>query len=252
MTLMYDHFASLHAPGTPLVLFNAWDAGSALAIERSGAKAIATSSWAVAAALGFEDGESLPLDWLERITRRIAKSISVPLTVDIETGYSEDPAEVADHALRIRNTGAVGINIEDRDRKTASPVPLAKHVLKLRAISSAQTSEGEPLFINARSDVFFDPEDPSHPTERMGHAVERAHAYVDAGADGIFFPGLKDPDLVARLVEEIGAPINVMVPDVEQLKIMKQAGARRISFGPAPYLSAMEMLTTCSREALTL
>ncbi|EAP89267.1 hypothetical protein OA2633_00700 [Oceanicaulis sp. HTCC2633] len=248
----YAAFAALHAPGSPLVLFNAWDAGSALAIERSGAKAIATSSWAVAAALGFEDGESLPLEWLERITRRMAKTISVPLTVDIETGYSENPAEVADHALRVRNTGAVGINIEDRDRKTSSPVLIEKFTAKLRAIVSAQASEGEPLFINARSEVFFDPEDPSHHSERIHHAVERAHAYVDAGADGIFFPGLKDPDLVAKLVERIGAPINVMVGDMDQLRIMKEAGARRLSFGPAPYIAAMEMLTERSRTALAL
>jgi len=249
---LYAAFAKLHASGDPLVLFNAWDAGSAFAIERSGAKAIATSSWAVAAALGFEDGESLPFEWLERITRRMAKTVSVPLTVDIETGYSEHPAEVADHALRMRTTGAVGINIEDRDRKTASPVRIETFTAKLRAIVRAQTSKGEPLFINARSEVFFDPEDPSPPGKRIEHAVERANAYVDAGANGIFFPGLKDPDLVAKLVERVDAPLNVMVGDGEQLRLMKQAGAQRISFGPAPYIAAMDMLTERSREALAL
>ena len=249
---MIETFTRLHNAGAPLVLLNVWDVGSALAIERAGAQAIATSSWAVAAARGHDDEEALPFEELEDVTCRIAKSISVPLTVDIETGYSEAPAEVADHALRIRKTGAVGINIEDRDRKTASPVMIEDFTAKLRAIVRAQESEGEALFINARSEVFFDPEDSTRPAERLEHAMERAHAYVDAGANGIFFPGLTDPDLVAKLVEEIGAPINVMVPDVEQLKIMKQAGARRISFGPAPYLSAMERLTNCSREALTL
>jgi len=146
---MIESFTRLHAAGAPLVLLNAWDAGSARAIERAGAPAIATSSWAVAAARGYDDGEALTFEELEDVTRRIAKSISVPLTVDIETGYSDDPAKVADNALRIRKTGAVGINIEDRDPKTASPVMIEDFTAKLRAIVRAQESKGEALFINS-------------------------------------------------------------------------------------------------------
>lgn len=250
MTEKAGIFRSLHTSAQPLILFNAWDAGSAMAIADSGASAIATSSWAVAAAAGYRDGEELPFERLVDCTRRIAASVSLPVSVDVETGYGATDERVAANVLTIVRAGAAGINLEDRNPSGAGLAPLQEAAGRIAAIRSTLKAHGLDVFINARCDVFFtDGADTATPDTRMAEAVQRAEAYLAAGADGIFLPGLSDITLVAQAAQAIAAPLNVMVRSPEAIAPLREAGARRISFGPAPFIAAMNALRGAAREA---
>jgi 2-methylisocitrate lyase-like PEP mutase family enzyme len=250
MTTPASTFRSLHTSAQPLVLFNAWDAGSAMAIADSGASAIATSSWAVAEAAGYRDGEELPFERLVDCTRRIAASVRLPVSVDVETGYGATDEMVAANVLTIVRAGAAGINLEDRNPSGAGLAPLHEAAGRITAIRNALEAQGLDVFINARCDVFFtDGADTATPETRMADAVERAEAYLAAGADGIFLPGLSVVTLVAQAARAIAAPLNVMVGSPEAIAPLREAGARRISFGPAPFIAAMNALRGAAREA---
>src|ERR1700730_4223367 len=150
------HFAELHAKGAPLLLYNAWDAGSAKSILAAGAKAIATSSWSVAEAQGYRDGEAIPIKLAQQIVGRIAATIEVPVTVDFEGGYSEDDGELADNISRLRDTGVIGINFEDRVVKGSGLYNIDRQARRIAAIRKAAEQKGVDLFINARTDLFFE------------------------------------------------------------------------------------------------
>ena len=148
-------FAGLHVKGDPVILYNIWDAGGAKAIADAGAKAVATGSWSVADAQGFKDGEDIPLDFLLTLVSRIAASVDVPLTVDFEGGYAEDPESLGKNISRVIDTGAVGVNFEDQ-RVGGSGLhdPKVQHE-RIRAIRQAAEASGIPFFINARTDLFL-------------------------------------------------------------------------------------------------
>jgi 2-methylisocitrate lyase-like PEP mutase family enzyme len=148
-------FAELHVKGTPLVPYNAWDAGSAKFILQAGAKAIATSSWSVAAAQGYKDGEAIPIEVVEQIVARIAATIDVPVTVDFEGGYSRDDGELTDNISRLLALGVIGINFEDRIVKGLGLYDIDRQARRIAAIRKAAEQKGVGLFINARTDVFF-------------------------------------------------------------------------------------------------
>src|SRR6195256_4878350 len=148
-------FAQLHVKGEPLVLYNAWDAGSAKAIVDAGAGAIATSSWSVAAAQGYDDGEDLPLLLAEQIVGRIAATVDVPVTVDFEGGYSEDDRKLASNISKLLDLGIIGINFEDRVVKGKGLYGIDRQAKRIAAIRHAAEQKGISLFINARTDVFL-------------------------------------------------------------------------------------------------
>ncbi|WP_429912203.1 isocitrate lyase/PEP mutase family protein [Glycocaulis sp.] len=251
MTTQASIFRDLHTSAQPLVLFNAWDAGSAAAIADSGARAIATSSWAVAEASGYRDGEQLPFDRLVDSTRRITASVSLPVSVDAETGYGTTGEAVAANVLTLVREGAAGINLEDRDRSGSGLASIQDAAGRIAAIRSTLQAQGLDVFINARCDVFFTsgPDTATSETGRLKEAVQRAQAYLAAGADGIFLPGLSDPALVAQAAQAIPAPLNVMVRSPDAIASLREAGVRRISFGPAPYIAAMDALRGAARDA---
>jgi 2-methylisocitrate lyase-like PEP mutase family enzyme len=149
-------FAELHVKGAPLLLYNAWDAGSAKSILAAGAQAIATSSWSVAEAQGYRDGEAIPIELAERIVCRIAATIEAPVTVDFEGGYSDDDGELADNISRLLDTGVIGINFEDRVVKGSGLYSVERQARRIAAIRRAAEKKGVDLFINARTDVFFE------------------------------------------------------------------------------------------------
>ena len=179
-------FAELHVKGKPLVLYNAWDAGSAKSIHEAGAQAIATSSWSVAAAQGYGDGEAIPIEFSERIVGRIAATVDTPVTVDFEGGYSEDDGELAANISRLLDLGVIGINFEDRIVKGTGLYSVDRQARRIAAIRKAVQRKGVDLFINARTDVFFESEDA---VLAIDEALERAKAYAAAGASGFFVPG---------------------------------------------------------------
>ena len=251
MTASAALFRSLHTAGAPLIMFNAWDAGSAKAIADGGASAIATSSWAVAEAQGYRDGEALPFDRLVDCTRRIAASTRLPVSVDVETGYGASPEAAAHSVLTIVKAGAAGINLEDRNPSGDGLAALDDAAERIAAIRKEVSAHGLDVFINARCDVFFTggADDAASRASAMAEAVRRAEAYLAAGADGVFLPGLSDLTLMAETVRAINAPLNIMVRSPDAIGPLRDAGVRRISFGPAPYIAAMDGLSRAARTA---
>src|ERR1700687_5629763 len=173
-------FTELHVKGKPLLLYNAWDAGSAKAILAAGAKAIATSSWSVAEAQGYRDGEAIPIELAEQIVGRIAATVGVPVTVDFEGGYSENDGELAGNISRLLDTGVIGINFEDRVVKGTGLYDIDRQARRISAIRKAAEQKGVELFINARTDLFLG--QGRDPAQFVGEALDRAKAYAAAGA----------------------------------------------------------------------
>jgi 2-methylisocitrate lyase-like PEP mutase family enzyme len=234
-------FAELHVKGTPVALYNVWDAGSAKAVAQAGAPAIATSSWSVAEAQGYRDGEDIPIAFARQVIERIAATVDVPVTADFEGGYTEDDVALAEHVSRLLETGIVGINFEDRAVKGSGLYDIERQATRIGAIRRAADRQGVALFINARTDLFLG--QGNEPGATVDEAVHRSKAYADAGASGFFVPGLQEEALIARICDETALPVNVMVmegvPDNERLA---QIGVARISYGPIPYIQAMNGL----------
>ena len=246
-------FGALHVPGKPLVLFNVWDPGSAKAVAEAGAKALATGSWSVAAANGFADGEKIPLDLVMGNFQRIVRSTALPVSVDIESGYGKTTEEVGRTVARTLEAGAVGCNLEDSFPENGTLRDIAEQVRRIRAARKAAEVADIPYFINARTDVFFQRPAEQHDAAMVEAALERARAYADAGASGLFAPGLVDKALIARLVEASPLPVNVMVgkgsPGLAELGLLRVA---RVSHGPGPYLAAMKAVGEAAKAAFNL
>ena len=246
-------FRALHVPGTPLVLFNAWDAGSARAVADAGANAIATGSWSVAAANGFADGERLPLPFaLDNLRRIVAAVPALPVTIDLESGYGDAPETVAATVAAAIDAGAVGCNLEDSFPADGSLRALADQVARLAAARRVAAASGVREFhINARTDVFFQKPAAAHDAAMVDAALERARAYADAGASGLFVPGVVAEALVARICEASPLPVNVMhMPGVPPRARLAELGVARISHGPGPYRGAMQWLTDAAKAAM--
>ncbi|AIF46082.1 isocitrate lyase/PEP mutase family protein [Dyella japonica] len=244
-------FHQLHAGTEPLVLPNAWDAASARIIEKSGAKAVATSSAAMAWALGRPDGEQLPLDDLLTASRRIIEAVDVPVSIDIERGYGDDAEDTGGLAGALIELGAVGINIEDgKDPATgqlAHPRILAERIACIRAVAEHR---GVSLFINARTDTYLTAGLSGE--ARFKETLERALAYVEAGADGIFIPGLADAAEIERLAAALPVPLNIYVgyPGAPDVATLRSLGVRRISLGCGTMQAVLAHLARITEEAL--
>lgn len=243
-------FASLHVPGKPLVIYNAWDVGSAKAVAAAGAKAIGTGSWSVAAANGFEDSEQLPLDRVIDIASRIARAVDLPVTLDFESGYARGGAELETNIKRVIDAGVVGINFEDQVIATGDMYSITEQVERIRAVRRAADSTGVPLFINARTDVFLKNDVAKHGSV-VDEAIERAKAYSAADASGIFVPGIRDEGLIRRVCAEATLPVNVMFyPELPPRARLAAGGVARLSYGPRPYREAMARLTEAAKAAI--
>jgi 2-methylisocitrate lyase-like PEP mutase family enzyme len=249
MTSKFETFAALHVPGDPLVLFNAWDAGSAEAVARSGAKAIATGSASVAMANGFGDGEQVPIELALANAARIVKAVELPVTVDFEGGYAKDAAGLAANGKRLAETGAIGCNFEDQIVGTDRLFDLAEQADRIAAL---RAGVGGDFFINARTDLFLKAKPEAHDAALAEQAIERGKAYAAAGANGFFIPGLADLSLVERICSAVGLPVNAMhLPGGPSRSDWAGAGAARVSHGPFPYMAMQEWLTGQARAALT-
>ncbi len=240
-----DAFAALHVCGTPLILFNIWDAGSAVAVAKAGAAALATGSWGVAGAHGAGDGEALPFDLVIANARRIVSVTELPVSVDLETGYGPSVDHVRASAQAIVDAGAVGINLEDRIIGGEGLYPVAEQSARIAAAASTG------VFVNARTDLFIKAPLDSHNVELIGQAVERAKAYADAGARCFFAPFLVNPDLIAALCDASPLPVNILVrPGCPDHAEMAKLGVARISHGHGPWAAAMDWLEQQARTVL--
>jgi 2-methylisocitrate lyase-like PEP mutase family enzyme len=217
-------FHQLHEGPQPLLLPNAWDAGSARLMESQGAKAVATTSAGVAWSHGYPDGNALPVRLLVAATATIARAVRVPLSVDLEAGYSDDPSVVEETVAKIIEAGAVGINIEDG----SNPPDLLS--LKIERAARAGEHLDVDLFVNARTDVYLRGLVPEE--KRVAETLERARLYRNAGASGLFVPGLRDPEEIRAIAAGAGLPLNVMAwPGLPAAAELAQLGVRRLSAG---------------------
>lgn len=240
-------FARLHQPGDPVILYNAWDAGSARAVARAGARAIATGSWSVAAAWGYEDGEQVPLDLVLTNATRIAHAVSLPVTIDFEGGYAVAPDDVAANMARLARTGVIGCNFEDQ---VVGGNGLYAIELQAQRIAAARRGAGAAFFINARTDIFLQSPQDSHDEAMVDAAIARAHAYAAAGASGFFAAGLADLALVKKLCAAVTLPVNVIpLPGGPDVRALADAGVARISYGPRPYRAMIKAIEEAAQAA---
>ena len=233
-------FAALHRPGDPVVLYNAWDAGSARVVAGAGAKAIATGSASVAAAHGYHDAEALPLELALANAARVAEAVELPVTIDFEGAYAVEPAALAANMKRLADTGAIGCNFEDQVIGGEGLHPVALQAERIRA---ARAAVGPDFFINARTDIFLQTRAATHEPARIEEAIARAGAYAEVGASGFFVPGLVDLDQLARICAASPLPVNFMAfPGAPDAGAVSGAGVARISHGPFPHKLAMQAL----------
>jgi methylisocitrate lyase len=246
-----QQFLQLHIRGTPLVLFNVWDAGSAKTVARAGAKAIGTSSWSVADANGFADGERIPLALAMENLRRIVRVTDLPVTIDLESGYGETPEIVGQTVAAAIDAGAVGGNLEDSFPSDGKLRAAADQAARIRCARRTADAAKIHFFINARTDVFFQKPPEQHDQRMLEETIERGCAYAEAGADGLFAPGLVDATLIRDLVEKSPLPLNIMAGSgTPPLHTLADLGVARVSHGPAPYLEALKALEDTAHAAL--
>lgn len=243
---------ALHQGPEPLILVNCWDAASAVIVEHAGFPAIASSSAAVANALGYADGQYLP--WLEMVSavRRIASAVDVPVTADIEAGFSENH-QLERSIEEVIAAGAVGVNLEDALPGHGEFGPLyeiSDQIARIQTARKAGERKGIHLVINARTDAYWQ-KGPT-PEEALRNSIERGKAYLKAGADCIFVPGLKSPEHIRAVVQALQSPVNILgtvgTPSIPELKSL---GVKRVSLGSGPMRSVLGLLRRIANEVKT-
>lgn len=238
---------ALHVPGRPLVLANAWDAVTARIVEEAGAPAVATTSAGLAWAQGVADGDRLERDDALAAVARITAVVRVPVSADIENGYASDAEGVGDTVRAVLAAGAVGVNIEDAlYGEGAGPLrPVAEQAERVAGARGAADAAGVPLFVNARIDTFL------RGAGGVEETLERAAAFLAAGADGVFVPGVTEPTTVKALVEGIDAPLNILVgPGAPSVGELAALGVARISAGSSIAAAAHGLVRRAARELL--
>jgi 2-methylisocitrate lyase-like PEP mutase family enzyme len=243
----------LHIKSQPLILFNIWDAGSAQAMQTISSKAIATSSWSVAAAHGYDDGEKLLFDLVLGNLRRIIASVDLPVTIDLEGGYGKSSIAIKETVTKVIDAGAVGINFEDQIIGGKGLYSIEEQCARIQTIREIAEQMSIPIFINARTDIFLKIKATMHNDRHLEEAICRAAAYAESGASGFFVPGLRNVNYIEKLCVLSPIPINIMIlPDMPSSKQLAKLGVARISYGPSPYNLVMSTLKEAGSKALTM
>lgn len=244
----FEDFANAHVAGDPLVLFNAWDAGSAVAVAKSGAKAIASGSASVSMANGFGDGEQVPLDFALANATGIVSAVKLPVTIDFEGGYATDADGLEANGRRLLETGAIGCNFEDQVVGTGEIYGADEQSLRIAAL---RRGVGNDFFINARTDLFLKTKSEDHDETLRDEAIARGRSYAKAGANGFFIPGLADLSLVEQICSALDMPVNAMhLPGGPSRADWAKAGIARVSHGPFPFMAMQEWLSKEAKNAL--
>lgn len=235
-------FRALHAGPAIVVMPNAWDVVSARVYEEAGFPAVATSSAGLANAFGYPDGSAFDVNVHLEALERIARALGVPLSADVENGYAADTASLSAFIERLAATGVAGYNLEDV-RSGSDLYPVAEAAERVRAARAAAPD----LFLNARTDVYLARVGP--PESRFDATAERLRAFADAGADGVFVPGVMDANTIAKLAAATPLPLNVLAgPDTPPAAELRRLGARRVSVGSAPMRRTLGVLRAIAHE----
>jgi 2-methylisocitrate lyase-like PEP mutase family enzyme len=240
----------LHGGGKILVLPNAWDVASARVLEELGYPALATTSAGVAFALGYPDGQRISREEMLDVVARIAHSVKVPVTADMESGYGKTPKEIEETAKAIVEAGAVGLNFEDVTGDTEDThVEISLQVEKIRALRQTSVSLSVPLVINARTDVYLMPIGPE--ATRFERTMERLRAYRTAGADCLFVPGVSDRSIIEKLVKEVAAPLNILLtPQCPSIPELEKMGVARVSAGSSVMRATLGLVRRIGKELM--
>jgi len=235
---------ALHHGPEMLVLPNAWDCASARIFEDAGFPAIATTSAGVAFSLGYPDGQRIRPEEMLRAVKRIANCVDVPVTADLEAGY-DDPAITT---AAVVEAGAVGLNLEDLDGKTPDVlVDIEKQVRRIQAVRRVGDELGVPVVINARTDVYL--AQVGQPAGRFNLALERLRAYIQAGADCVFVPGISDEESIRGFVQELRFPLNILLsPGLPSIGRLRELGVARVSTGSGVARAALGLTRRIARE----
>ncbi|MFZ0286596.1 MAG: isocitrate lyase/phosphoenolpyruvate mutase family protein [Terriglobales bacterium] len=244
-------FRALHHAAKTLLLPNVWDVASARIMEDAGFPAVATTSAGIAFSLGYPDGQKISRQEMLARVARIARAVELPVTADAEAGYGDRPEDAAQTAREVIEAGAVGMNFEDSTEDPQHPlIDLPLQLEKIQAIREAALRSRVPLVLNARTDVYLAQVGPLE--TRYDHTLQRARAYRDAGADCVFVPGLRDAETIARLVNDVQCPVNILAgpgsPSVAELELLRVA---RVSLGSAPMRATLGLLQRMADELKT-
>ncbi len=245
-----EKFLALHHEPKLLVLPNIWDPLGARLLEGLGYPAVATASAAVAYSLGYDDGQKIKFDAMLDVIERIASSVAVPMTADLERGYAEHPQEIAENIRQVMHAGAVGINFEDSSFEGGPLQPIDFQCERIQAIRNMADKEGIPLVINARIDVFMRSADISR-SEKIAETISRGKAYLDAGADCLYPIGPGDVETLKRIREETEAPINVYASKLAaSMKELAAIGISRLSLGPGLIRASLTTMRNVAQQLL--
>lgn len=234
----------LHRPGSPLLLPNVWDAGSATTVVEAGLPALATASAAIAAMLGHPDHEGAPADEMFAAAGRVIRAVQVPVTVDAEAGYGLSARDLVDRLIAI---GAAGCNLEDSDHRGSGLVDVEEQARRIAEVRTAATQVGADLVINARADVFLGGTEQTAGV--IAEAVKRGNRYLEAGADCVYPIMVTSEDAIRTLVSKLAGPVNAnCLPGGPNLRRLAELGVARVSFGPLPYITALDAVKTMSQQ----
>lgn len=246
-----EEFKKMHSKNELLILPNAWDVASAVIFEKTGFKAVGTTSAGVSHSLGYSDGQNITKEESLYLVDKIINRITIPLTVDYEGGYGTTAKEIAHNVRELIQAGAVGLNFEDSTAEsTTSLTSLAVQTEKIKAMAAIKEDLGIDFFINARTDVYW--LSIGEPEKRFQQVVDRATAYIEAGADGIFIPGNLSKEILQELVKSIDAPLNVLPSKTNYtLQDLQNIGVARMSLGSGPVRSSIAIIQQIASELYT-
>ena len=226
-------FRDLHHSPKLLLLPNIWDVLGGALLKDLGFPAIATASASIAYANGYLDGEQIPFKELISIVRKITNGVSLPVSVDFESGYAKTTSQLRTNVAKLIEAGAIGINIEDTDHSTGKLYSVARQAQRIETIREVAEKVNLPLFINARTDVFIPGKFYGENNNMLDETILRGNTYRAAGADGFYPILLNKMDLIKQIVMEIQMPLNILLaPRVTDLKKLEEAGVARVSLGP--------------------
>lgn len=236
----YDKFFQLHHQEKPLIIANAWNARSAQVIEKAGYDAIATSSGAISDSLGYADGEKIPFNEMLYIVERMLACTSIPLSVDLERGYTDDLGQLNIHIQKLVDIGVAGINLEDAQGEII-------YLRKLNSIKNYLSKTNQRLFVNARTDAFLQKLDAPLET-----TLKRAGLYAAAGADGLFVTGVRDQAIIKEIASSVSLPVNVVgVPELASVQALADSGIKRISMAAFLYRATYKQLDKIAQDILS-